>query len=178
MKNIFTNILDLIFPPSCKTCGKVMRGERKVCFCRECWDSIRKIKDPFCLYCGKQLILSDDHFCADCSVRRLSFVDNRSSGVYEGVLKEALHEFKYKGKKSLGKYLGEFMVACIRENGGWNDIDLIIPVPISDSKREKREYNQTEILAEYLGAEFKIPVIKNVLIRSKDTLAQYKLSKE
>ncbi|OGF48519.1 MAG: hypothetical protein A2231_04420 [Candidatus Firestonebacteria bacterium RIFOXYA2_FULL_40_8] len=178
MRNILTNILDVFFPANCKVCGKKMKIDRKVCFCAECWNSLKTIKEPFCVYCGKQLSMPNEHFCADCTVSRLSFVDNRSAGVYQGVLKEALYEFKYKGKKRLGKYLGEFMAAYLKENGGLEDIDLIIPVPISESKLEKREYNQTEILADYLGKYFEIPVIKDVLIRTKDTLAQYELSRE
>ena len=178
MQNIITNLLDIIFPAVCKTCGKKMTTDRKVCFCDACWKKIRKIKEPFCVYCGKQLEPPNEHFCADCTVSRLSFVDNRSAGIYEGVLKEALHAFKYKGKKGLGKHLGRFMTDYLGENGGLDDIDLIIPVPIAESKREKREYNQTEILADYIGRKFEIPVIKDVLVRSRETQAQYELSKE
>ncbi|MFH1074729.1 MAG: ComF family protein [Candidatus Firestonebacteria bacterium] len=178
MKNILTGILDAVFPANCKTCGKKMKADRAVCFCGACWSTIRKIKEPFCVYCGKQLALPNEHFCADCTVSRLSFVDNRSAGVYEGVLKEAIHEFKYKGKKRLGKCLGKLMVDYLKENGGLDDIDLIIPVPISENKIEKREYNQAEILAGYIGRSFEIPVLKDVLERTKDTSAQYELSRD
>ncbi|MEI6846293.1 MAG: double zinc ribbon domain-containing protein, partial [Candidatus Firestonebacteria bacterium] len=123
MKNIFMGLVDLIFPALCKTCGKKMGADRQVCFCGSCWQSIRKIKEPFCVYCGKQLSLPGEHFCADCTVSRLSFVDNRSAGVYEGVLKEALHEFKYKGKKKLGRSLGELMAEYLQANGGVEDIN-------------------------------------------------------
>jgi ComF family protein len=178
MNRIITLLLDLVFQANCKSCGNKMKSDRKVCFCNDCWKAIKTIREPFCIYCGKQLIIPEEHFCAICTKRRLSYIDNRSAGIYEGTLKEALHQFKYKGKKSLGKALGDFLSDYIKERGGLDDIDLIIPVPISESKREKREYNQSEILAMLVGQRFDLPVLKDVLFRTKDTVAQFGLRRE
>ena len=178
MKNIFSTILDTIYPANCKTCGKKLGFTREVCFCMDCWKKIRLIKEPSCVYCGKQLLNENEHFCADCTVRRLSFVDNRSAGVYEGVLKEAIHEFKYKGKRSLMTPLGKLMVESLKANGGAEDIDLIIPVPVFEKKKEQREYNQAELLADYVGKVYNIPVVTDALFRITDTPPQYDLAFE
>ncbi len=178
MKTFLAGILDAVFPAGCKSCGKKLGLNRESCFCESCWKEIRLIKEPSCIYCGKQLYNINEHFCAACTLRRLSFTDNRSAGVYEGVLKKALHEFKYKGKMSLGTPLGGLMAGYIRGNGGVEDIDLIIPVPIFEKKKDKREYNQAELLADHIGKTFALPVVKDVLIRSADTPPQYKLEVE
>ena len=178
MKNLLNGLLDIIFPANCKSCGKKLGINREVCFCETCWKNIRLIKEPSCIYCGKQLLNDNEHFCADCTVRRLSFTDNRSAGVYEGILKEAIHEFKYKGKRSLGVSLGKLMVDCMKSNGGAEDIDIIIPVPVFEKKKEQREYNQAELLADFIGKTYNIPVIKDVLFRTADTPPQYDLAVE
>ncbi len=178
MKTFLNGLLDAIFPSGCRYCGKKLGLNREVCFCETCWKSIRIIKEPACVYCGKQLFNENEHFCGDCTVRRLSFTDNRSAGIYEGVLKEALHEFKYKGKRSLVSPLGKIMTAYISKTGGVEDIDFIVPVPVFEKKKADREYNQAELLADYIGRSFKLPVLKDVLLRVDDTPPQYKFGVE
>jgi len=178
IESIVTNILDVIFPADCKICGNKLGKDRKGCICGNCWSKIKIIKPPFCVYCGKQLFSHDESFCADCTRERFSFVDNRSVGIYEGVLKEGIHLLKYKSYSSLAKYFGELMVNFIEENGGVDDIDCIIPVPMYKKKQNKRDYNQAELLGRYLAEYFKIPLFTDVLIRVKETSPQHELSRE
>ncbi|MFH1824844.1 MAG: ComF family protein [Candidatus Firestonebacteria bacterium] len=178
VKNIIIGILDIIFPANCKICSDKLDKDRKGSICGGCWGKIKIIKHPMCVYCGKQLTSSDENFCADCTRQRFSFVDNRSVGIYEGVLKEGIHLLKYKGCRVLAKHFGELMVEFIKENCGVDDIDCIIPVPMYKKKQSGRDYNQAELLSKCLADYFKIPLFTDVLIRVKETIPQHKLSKE
>jgi len=170
------SVLDLIFPPICKICGNKLDEKRKACICAECWGKIRIIKPPACVSCGKQLKIEHEIFCGDCSQSRMSFVDNRSAAVYDDVMRAAIHLFKYGDKRKLGVVFGEMMAEFIEKDGGLDDIDCIIPVPSFGRKR--RDFNQSALLADYLGKRFDLPVYKDVLFRATDTLPQHGLNRD
>ncbi|MEI7905033.1 MAG: ComF family protein [Candidatus Firestonebacteria bacterium] len=169
-------ILDAVFPSSCRICGNKLDINRKACICLSCWNKIRIITQPACVSCGKQLKLQHELFCGDCSRNKMSFLDNRSAAVYDDVMREAIHLFKYGDKRKLGKHFGDLLVEYLRQNGALDGINAIIPVPLYKNKR--RDYNQSRILAEYLGEEFNLPVYNDVLLRVSDTRAQHGLKKE
>ena len=55
---------------------------------------------------------------------------------------------------------------------------MIIPVPVSKRRKKDRGYNQTELIAKEISKELNIEYVKDVLYKSKDTIAQSKLNKE
>jgi len=76
-----------------------------------------------------------------------------------------MHALKYKGQKDLGEYMGELMGRSIKDNGRFNTVDAIIPVPLHPKKMRKRTYNQSECLANGIGKILHKPVLTDVLIR-------------
>ena len=55
---------------------------------------------------------------------------------------------------------------------------VLVPIPVDKKKLRIRGYNQSELLADQLANIIKIPVIKNNLIKIKQTKPQMELSKE
>jgi ComF family protein len=99
--------------------------------------------------------------------------------VYEGAVKELIHEFKYKNKDYLGSTLGKLMVDFIKEYELPIDlIDFIIPVPLHKIRLREREYNQAEILSNHIGREFNRMVSNNILVRNRYTKTQTELEPE
>jgi len=60
----------------------------------------------------------------------------------------------------------------------WTDIDLVIAVPMFWRKQQKRNYNQSHLLARELAEKFGIPLGTAVLVKIADTPSQTKLAKE
>ncbi len=87
----------LLSPPgeTCLTCGSVSRLVREwPGICRSCAEAIPWIHKPRCLCCGRAI------GCPDClreEMRRRSFVCNRSAVQYNGVMREWLAQYKYRG---------------------------------------------------------------------------------
>jgi ComF family protein len=54
----------------------------------------------------------------------------------------------------------------------------LIPVPLAASRLRQRGYNQSECLARALGALWKVPVRADVLVRSRATQTQTRLTPE
>ncbi|MBI3995114.1 MAG: ComF family protein, partial [Nitrospirae bacterium] len=97
-------LLSLILPTRCHTCRRYLRDEANPCFCRDCWETVSLIDGPCCPRCGKPfassaaLSHSPGHLCGDCRERSPQFDRAVAAGWYEGVLAEAIHLFKYRGK--------------------------------------------------------------------------------
>jgi ComF family protein len=56
--------------------------------------------------------------------------------------------------------------------------DFIIPVPMSRFKRERRGFNQAEIIAEALSEKLSVPVRTDTLKKHGSFVAQHKLKRE
>ncbi len=173
--NFLEELLDLVFVPRCLECGAKLGEDRRACLCGRCWASIRLIKPPACVSCGKQLMSDLEPLCGDCLEATHIFTDNRSAAVYEGVMRNAIHLFKYKDKRKLGRYFGEMSVQALLSTGGLSGIECVIPVPIYRKKR--RDFNQSEVLARLIGEAFGLPVHSNLLVRTRDTRPQHELSR-
>jgi ComF family protein len=177
-------IIDFIYPQFCKSCNKRLEIDEE-CFCSTCFNKIEVIHPPYCSICGISYPQADENFiCGHClnekSKGKLIF---RAIGKYDGVLKEAIHIFKYKKRKKLGMILAKFFIKNALENEEIKrniilTSDAIIPVPLHKSRLREREYNQSEILANELSKYTGLPVVPNWLVRVKHTLPQSTLSKE
>ncbi|GAB5046018.1 ComF family protein [Thermodesulfovibrio sp. TK110] len=91
-------------------------------------------------------------------------------GVYEGILKEAIHCFKYSGIKRVGKELGRLLSLITPP-----EVEILIPVPLHINKLRHREFNQSAILAKECAKAWKIPLSLTILVKVKDTPDQASL---
>jgi len=173
---LFEELLDLIFSARCRECGEKLDLTRRACLCGKCWDAIRLIRPPACVSCGKQMKSDLEAICGECRLSKHLFIDNRSAAVYDGVMRNAIHLFKYEDKRKLGEYFGEMTAEALSAFGGVSGIDCLIPVPIF--RKKHRDFNQAEVLAGYIGKKFGLPVYSDVLFRVKDTKPQHELSRD
>jgi len=106
--------------------------------------------------------------------RRADRIDGiRSAAYFEGVLREAIHRFKYRGGQALAQPLGQLMVEH------WSDYhipaEVLIPVPLHPTRLAERGYNQAALLARELGANIGLPVEASSLTRIRATALQVNL---
>jgi ComF family protein len=175
MTSLFGQLLDLIFPPRCAICKK--KGQKMIC--DDCLSKVTYIKPPICRVCGKP---RDKYFagdrCEDCSREVMPFTIARSVVLYDGVIKEAIHKFKFEGKKTLSSFLGRFLVEHLKLGEiPVKKIDVVIPLPLSRNRERQRGYNQTELLAKEISAQYPIKMDSRSLIKSKDVAPQFELSR-
>ncbi|RJO65346.1 MAG: ComF family protein [Candidatus Omnitrophota bacterium] len=170
---------DILYPPTCIACRKRLPEDNADApVCRQCYSAIKKNLPPFCYRCGRQLDIrrSVKNLCAECIRKTLHFDRALSPCKYEGVMKELIHAFKYRGKDYLGKDLGELMVDFIKEYGfDMKPIDLIMPIPLYRSKIREREFNQAQVLGDFVAKAFNKESICDGLIRHRQTRPQAEL---
>lgn len=117
-------------------------------------------------------------FCHFCLKRKKeNFEFSRSAYIFEPVLRELIHDFKYKGFKKIGAWLGDRMAERLSYYPEFKDYDCVSFVPISNRRMRERGYNQSEILADRISSRKGLFLLKGAIIKSKDTLAQANLNR-
>ena len=181
-RDFLSNGVDLLYPKTCPICNHKTSDH----FCSDCWDKIEFIKPPLCPKCGRpfasdiSLSYSPDHLCSECRDTKTYFDRAAAVGAYEGTLAEAIHLFKYRHKKGLGRALGRIMVEHISSNPSLFTLPSIIaiPVPLHPKRLREREFNQSLILTKEISNVFKIPILVDNLHRILWTRPQIELKGE
>lgn len=85
-----------------------------------------------------------------------------------------MHQLKYNNRPEAGFRMGQLYAQALKNSEEWNKPDLIIPVPLHPAKLRKRQYNQSECIANGIATVLLIPVISNNLVRTENTETQTK----
>ena len=159
---ILKDTADLIFPRTCDICGKPADLSIAGAFvCASCMSGVVPLKS------GKrwQFCLSEPRTNDPYKDMRLYVPYS-----YEGSVSLMVHALKFGGRIGLGHLMGSLLGQCMLSDKVM--ADLIIPIPLSDRRLKERGYNQALVMAESLGKTLKIPVLKDVLKRTRDTKRQ------
>ena len=158
--------LDFLFPRFCVGCGK--EGDF---ICNSCQAALAKIEPPVCPKCGKPRI--NELLCPGCVNWEADIDAIRSPFRFEGVIRQAIHEFKYRNLRAiagqLAKLLGDYLDAA-------NPIpcEVLVPVPLHGKRLRERGYNQSALLAAELSKLTGLPVNERFLIRRRYNVPQAK----
>jgi ComF family protein len=177
--SVFRRILDLLLPTSCSYCNSPVGDSAIPFFCSTCWADFSIMTGPLCPRCGRPfesseaLTQSPDHCCLACRKDPPVFEQALSVGHFEGPLREAIHQYKYRPCRSLGPLLARWMAVNLRTIHG---VDLVMPIPLHSSRLRQRGFNQALLLAHELAASFSIPLCYDNLVRIRATKPQVDLS--
>jgi len=120
--------------------------------------------------------------CPKCQNKKLSGIFSALSYKEKELTRKLIHQFKYPPYlKDLSKTLASLIIEhLILSGNNTNEIwenGVLIPVPLYKKKFRERGYNQSEELAKELSKILKIPVVSDVLTKTKSTKPQMELSK-
>lgn len=183
--------LDLIFPALCPVCGVALGRGRRDPLCGACWDGITRIEPPYCDGCGMPLptlepspstaerrgagALPAPLRCFDCTSDDRPLDYARAAALYAGSLREAIHAFKFAGRRTLARPLAALLLEQCRP-GLPADIEAVIPVPLAPRRESERGYNQAALLAERLAKALDVPLRPRWLARVRPTKPQTELT--
>ena len=150
-------LLDLLFPPRCVFCGKLLAtGERD--FCARCQRELPWLEGPAAEQTGEFFSL-----CA-APLR------------YQGVVRDSIRRYKFKGRQGYHKAYGKLVAQCVHDHLA-GKYDLITWVPLSEKRRRERGYDQAFLLASAAALELG-DVAVETLRKSRHTDAQSGLEGE
>ncbi|MEN6360924.1 MAG: ComF family protein [Smithella sp.] len=105
------------------------------------------------------------------------FTSARAAVAYDGVILDAIHQFKYGRNITTGAALARLLSDFDFEDLEWGIFNAIVPVPLHIKRLRERGFNQSLILARALGKKHGVPIDFSLLKRSKLTLTQTGLDK-
>jgi predicted amidophosphoribosyltransferase len=100
--------------------------------------------------------------------------------IYKGDYRNIPRALKYHDNMDIGRFYGTLLGRRLAAAPHFQDVDLIIPVPLHWTRRRSRGYNQAEILARAIADAFASGCAcrPELLIRSRRTRTQTRLSVE
>lgn len=176
--DLLKNLVNIVYPKACLICkAKPKTASSSDNFvCPECWAKAKRNMPPFCSSCGRHLQRPLQKICAPCIRRPLHFDRAFSPFVYEGVIKELIHQFKYKNKNYLGADLSRLMFEFIREyNLPLDYLDSVVPVPLHKTRLREREFNQAHVLSRHIAEKSHKPLLEDCLNRRRPGRTQTEL---
>ena len=150
-------VLDLLFPPKCPYCRKLLDDPRAA-VCPDCQAKLPWLE-------GKA------------GERSIDFADGCFSPLaYDETVREAIHRYKFSRVRALGKPFAALMAQCL---GGRlpQGADLITWAPLSKKRLRERGFDQAELLAREVGRLLSIPAAP-ALEKTRNTGPQSELEEE
>jgi ComF family protein len=174
-------LLELFFPCFCLGCKK-----EGVYLCEDCRETLEISEFQYCL-CNKNPLRlpptqKKNGKCNRCSAKSLSGLYFALSYKENNLAKKLIYNFKYQpyvkelAKTLSGLLIEHFIITNKNTDDVWEN-SVLIPIPLDKNKLKRRGYNQSEELAKELSKILQIPVISDILIKTKITKPQMELSK-
>ena len=159
--------LDLLFPQWCVGCGK--EGNL---LCHSCRQLLPLIKPPICPRCGKPQ--PSGILCPSCVGWRAEIEGIRSPFRFDGVIRQAIHQLKYRNLRALVAPLTKLLKDYLITNPMPGEV--LMPVPLHQKRLRERGYNQSRLLARELGKLVNLPLVDDCLIRQRHAPPQARTS--
>ena len=166
-------------PSACLVCAQELRNAQ---ICSGCQLQLPYLDDAqrLCQSCALPLN-TEGIYCGRCLCTPPLFECSRIPFRYDYPLKRLIQRFKYRGHLAYGRLLAEQMLAYLQAD--WRQaiplgrVDWLIPVPMHWSRRLKRGFNQTELLARDLAGPLGLRVHTGLCRRQRPTQPQEGLSR-
>lgn len=150
--------LNLLFPQRCVGCGK--EGDF---ICYSCRSSLPRIMPPICPRCGRPQ--PSGILCPSCVSWRAEIDGIRSPFRFDGVIRQAIHQLKYRNLRALASPLARLLNDYLITNPVPGEV--LVPVPLHRKRLRERGYNQSDLLARELGKFTNLPVVDDCLVRQR-----------
>lgn len=133
-------VFELLFPPKCVLCGKVLEGD-ETDLCRKC-----RVEGP--IFPGSR--------------EKLPFLDSWTSvWYYEGNVRRSVLRYKFRRARHYAPAYGR-MIAMRLLRDYPEGFEVLSWIPISPLRKLKRGYDQVELLAKAVGKELQMEPVRTL----------------
>jgi len=165
IRNYLNAFLHLLYPQICFGCGT---------------DQIVKTM-PLCSHCIHELPFTDFFSIKENPIEKIFWgsepVQEAGALLFftkDSLVQTLMAQLKYHHNKKVGILFGRLMGEAIALEKKFEQIDLMIPIPILHSKINRRGYNQSQIIAMGMQQIWSRPILGDVLIKKRGSNSQTK----
>lgn len=171
-------VLDLALPPTCISCGAIMRDAGGLC--GACWGRMTLISPPVCHRLGTPFAIppppgDGPPVSAEALADPPAFDRARAAVLFGAVSRDLVHRLKYGDRLDLAAPMARLMAQAAPDLV--READVIVPVPLHLFRLWRRRFNQSALLARNLAAASGNPVHVEALQRVRPTSSQVALSR-
>ena len=156
-------MLNLLFPKVCSGCKTILLKREEI----------------ICTQCRHSLPIISHHNTKDGSMKQLFYgkflVENATAVIKfqkRGITQELLHNLKYKGQQHISSFFGKWLGAELAIHTDYQNIEMVIPVPLHKQKLKKRGYNQVEGFGFEIAKALQVPYDDTILTKESKTDSQ------
>ena len=172
-------VLNLIYPPKCVFCRKLLEINTKFFLCEKCMAEYKGLIDKVCCErCGKPIVsFGRERLCYHC-LSESHFYCKRiiSAFSYEGEVKAALLRFKDNSVEKYSEVFASYMFKIFQKEYSSISFNGIVGVPANKKKSLSRVNDPVSLLCKDISKLSGIPIIKNSLRKTRKTRKQADLS--
>ncbi len=157
-----------LLPSRCVLCA-ADASDDPASLCAGCRGDLQ-VNQPACPRCAEPLVQIEP-LCGRCLKHEPPFQASFVAWRYAWPLDGLIARFKFRGDLAAGRSLSRLFV----EQAGEHDVDRdgwLVPVPLHRQRLRSRGYDQALELARDIGSDLQLPVIANLLTRTRATEAQ------
>ena len=167
LSNLLADLSSLLFPSGCEVCGGDVSSSMHG-ICTMCRYTI-----PLTNFWKTEENPTKEHFAGIIPLVHASSFFYFS---HESQWRTLIHRFKYGGEWRLAESFGRWYGRELRESGLYDDVDVVMPVPLHFIKAIKRGYNQSSYLAESIARELGKPTDRRSVRRHRNNPPQSRSS--
>jgi ComF family protein len=169
MASMVAALAETLLPASCAVCCRPLAWSgSRAGVCGGCWSSVAAHPRRGCPTCGDPEAGADEP-CLDCRTAPPPWQAAASFGPYEDVLRDLVVLFKERRVDELAAPLADLAAAAARA-AGWPAADALVPVPTAWTRRLRRGFDHTALLARHVGARLGVPMRR--VLRRRGTAQQ------
>ncbi|MEI7475076.1 MAG: phosphoribosyltransferase family protein [bacterium] len=155
MINLFSKILNWIYPKKCLTCKKFIEHDF---LCDEC---LKKI-----------------NYNSPKPIKIVLDIKVYSACLYIRPINNLIKALKYKGKTKTTKLIAQILYEYLQKTELNLENTELIPVPLHKKRQKHRSFNHMELIAKELSILTSCPINNKLVKRIKNTKPQHELSTE
>lgn len=172
-------LISMLYPRRCPSCDEIIpQGRGLICPACVKAKKMTRIKEPYCMKCGKELEREGSSLCGDCKKASHLFERSRAVFRYTKEARQSIVRFKFHNKREYADYYAAVAAESMEDYLKLVNPEVILPVPMYKKKKIKRGYNQAEVFARRLSEKTGILYRTDVLVRIKNTVPLKELEKD
>ena len=136
-------------------------------------------ESTICTDCRHKLPVTNFHFNNDNTVKKVFYGRVKLEAATalflfhkKGLVQQLIHNLKYRGYEKIGQSLGSWLGYELKESTLFEDVDVVIPVPLHKSKKRKRGFNQVAQFGKEIATALNADYIDDLLIKVTSTKTQ------
>ena len=163
LKSYINNFSHLLYPHNCEGCGTDVLNDDSY-LCAKCLHDL-----PVTGF-----VNAANNPVEQCFYGRIK-VEAAASGFYfgkDGLVQHVITQLKYKNHQEMGIFLGRLIGHQLCATNRFDDVEVLVPLPLNDRKEAKRGFNQAALICEGISQTWAKPICKDAVERTIFTQSQ------